>query len=326
MMVNRRAYPADAVVGHAPAPDGWPLRFIRYAEPAGVVRGSILFMGGRGDHFEKYIETLSHWHATGWQVESVDWRGQGGSGRLSDDPHVGHADDFAPWVADLADWARQWQACTPAPHIIMGHSMGGHLLLRALAERAVAPDAAVLVAPMLGFAGDIPLAIGHFVARLMCRIGPAQRPAWSSSEKPGSPARLRQYLLTHDDGRYADEQWWHAHAPQTVMGPASWRWVDAAYRSLRQQNRPGMLEHVAVPVLILSATRDQLVSARAIRRAAARLPHATLHEYGADASHELLREVDNVRDDALARIGAFLREATGAAPGHAPILAGRPPA
>src|SRR3546814_14705034 len=73
------------------------------------------------------------------------WRGQGGSGRLSDNPLVGHASDFAVWVADLAAFYREWASEHAGPHVVIGHSMGGHLLLRALAEKAMSPDAAVLI-------------------------------------------------------------------------------------------------------------------------------------------------------------------------------------
>ena len=302
---DRRAIPAAATMVPWAAPDGWPLRSIRWPAPDGAPRGSLLMLGGRGDHLEKYLETLEDFRRRGWLVESVDWRGQGGSGRLIADPHVGHITDFSLWIADLAAYVAEWRQRTPGPHGIIGHSMGGHLLLRALADRAVAPDAAVLVAPMLGFTAPYPDWLGDKVARLMMRLGDPARAAWRVSEKPGSSLSLRQNLLTHDADRYADELWWHEHAPETLLGPASWQWVAAAYTSFLHLARPGVLEGVATPLLILAAARDGLVSVKAIRRDAARLPHAQLHVYGPEAAHEILRETDSVRGDALARIDQF---------------------
>jgi lysophospholipase len=49
-----------------------------------------------------------------------------------------------------------------------------------------------------------------------------------------------------------------------------------------------------------------LVSPAAIRRAAARLPHAELLMFEATAAHEVLREVDAVRDVAMNKIADFL--------------------
>ena len=55
------------------------------------------------------------------------------SGRLSPAPHVGHASSFEPWVDDLAHFYADWKSGA-GPHVVMGHSMGGHLVLRALLE------------------------------------------------------------------------------------------------------------------------------------------------------------------------------------------------
>ena len=98
----RRAIPTDAAISRWIAPDGWALRRFDWPARSARPRGAILFQGGRGDVFEKYLETFGHWHAAGWSITAFDWRGQGGSGRLAPDPHVGHAVDFAPWIADLA--------------------------------------------------------------------------------------------------------------------------------------------------------------------------------------------------------------------------------
>jgi lysophospholipase len=303
---DRRAIPPTAIVEQWLAPDGWPHRRIRWPAPDAAPRGSILFEGGRGDHYEKYLETFEDLRLRGWQVESIDWRGQGGSGRVGGNANVGDIGSFAKWIDDAAAFVADWQTRTAGPHVVFGHSMGGHLVLRALAERRIAPDAAVLIAPMLGFTAPYPDWLGVKVAQLMCRLGNPGRAAWKVSEKPGSPMRLRQLLLTHDADRYADEQWWHEHAPETALGPASWRWVLESYRSFVGLAKPGMLEAVTTPLLILATDADKLVSAKATRRDIARLPNVTSHIYGDEASHELLREVDAVRNDCLRRIDAFL--------------------
>ena len=303
---DRRVIPDSARVDHWTASDGWPLRRIRWAPPDIAGRGSILFVGGRGDHFEKYLESFEDWRGAGWVVESVDWRGQGGSGRTSPDPHVGDIPAFSVWIDDYAAYVADWSQRTPAPHVLIGHSMGGHLVLRALAESRVAPYAAVLVAPMLGFTAPWPNPVGAAIARLMMMLGNPARAAWKVSEKPGSSMQLRQHLLTHDAARYADELYWHGAVPETLLGPASWRWIAQSYRSFIGLGRSGVLEGVTTPLLILAAADDKLVSTAATRRAAARLPNATLYVYGPDAAHEILRESDAIRQDALDRISAFI--------------------
>ena len=226
---------------------------------------------------------------------------------MGGDATTGHVADFLVWIDDLAAFWRDWTASTPGPHVLAAHSMGGHIVLRALVEGRVAPDAMVLSAPMLGMAGPpLPLAILQPVAKVMTLIGDPMRPAWKWSEKPGEMPARRRDLLTHDDERYEDEVWWRAHRPELVMGPGSWRWVERAYASTRALFASGGLERVTTPVLIVATADDRLVSHAAIQKAIARLPKGELVEFGAEARHEILREADPVRDRAMAAIADFL--------------------
>ena len=282
---DRRSIPHDARESLWHAADGHPIRRIDWdGKQPGRARGAILFLPGRGDNYEKYLETLDHWHRAGWQVTAADWRGQAGSGRFGTDTTTGHIGDFAVWIADLAALWRDWSAATPGPHVLAAHSMGGHLGLRAVAEGAIAPDALVLVAPMLGMAGPpLPLPLLQGVAGLMARIGHPARPAWKWSEKPGEIPAMREALLTHDHDRYADELWWREHRGELVMGPGSWRWVERAYASSRAIFAPGVLEHVVTPGLMIATTDDRLVQVAAIDRACRRLPHCELLVFGEEA-------------------------------------------
>ena len=305
-MIDRRAIPPYAQESMWAAADGHAVRRIDW--PGGAVpRGSILFLPGRGDFYEKYLEPLDEWHRAGWRVTASDWRGQAASGRLGKDAVTGHIEDFGIWVDDLAHLWERWVTETPGPHVLAAHSMGGHIVLRALVAGRIKPDAVVLSAPMTGMNGPpLPLAMLHSVARTMCRIGDPMRQAWKWSEKPGELPAARSHLLTHDPVRYADEQWWRDHRPQLVMGPASWRWVERAYASWRVLDAPGALEAVDVPVLIISTASDKLVSHAANLKAAKRLPKGELMALGAEAHHEVLREEDAVRDPIMARIADFL--------------------
>ncbi len=304
MAIDRRAIPPAARESVWHARDGHAIRRIDW--PSGG-RGSILFFPGRGDAYEKYLETLEEWHRAGWRVTAADWRGQAGSGRLGRDAVTGHIADFAIWLDDLAAFWADWVAEVPGPHVLAAHSMGGHLALRGVAQGYAAPDALVLSAPMTAVKSPpLPLALLHGAARAMCALGDPMRPAWKWSEKPGELPVGRIDLLTHDPARYADEAFWRETRPELVMGPASWRWVERAYASSQALEAPGVLEAVETPVLILSTRIDALVSHAASVRAARRLPHGELVEFGPEARHEILRETDAVRARAMAAIADFL--------------------
>ncbi|MEH3104121.1 MAG: alpha/beta hydrolase [Sphingomonas phyllosphaerae] len=297
----RRALPADARLSFDVAADGWRLR--RFARD-GRGRGALMFQAGRGDMIEKYLEAFGDWHDRGWAVTAFDWRGQGGSGRLGGDPHVGHCDDFAPLIADLAEVWRRWTAQQHGPHVIVGHSMGGYLVLRALLDGVIRADAAVLVAPMLGLRSPVGAWLGTRVAQAMRRFGDPARPAWKSHERPGMMPRQR--LLTGDDARYADEEWWLTAQPELRLGPPSWAWLAEAFAATARLRADPGLATLSTPVLMLLADDDRLVDPRAAVQVAARLPDATLVRFGAGAAHELLREADPVRMRAMTAIDAFL--------------------
>ncbi|MEH3158745.1 MAG: alpha/beta hydrolase [Sphingomonas taxi] len=299
----RREMAPESRISDWLAPDGW--RHRRFDWPHPSPRGRILVQGGRADVIEKFLETMAHFHDRGWSVTAFDWRGQGGSGRLGADPHVGHAVSFDPWVADLGDFWRSWRAEGEGPAVLLGHSMGGHLALRAMLDGRVDPDAAVLVAPMIGVRSPLGAALGTRLVRLLARLGDPARPAWKVRGDARS-AGHRQQLLTHSADRYADEAYWYARDPSLLLGPPSWAWVLEAFVSgARLQNDP-RLATLATPILMLVADADGLVDPAAAVRLAARLPQVKLVRFGAESAHEILREDDAVRLRAYRLIDAFL--------------------
>jgi lysophospholipase len=301
----RRTYPDGSSISFWAAPDGWQLRRFDWPSAAAAPRGSILFQGGRGDIFEKYLETFHHWHDQGWTITSFDWRGQGGSGRLTDDPHVGDIDRFGTYLADYGAFWKEWAVATPGPHVAIGHSMGGHLVCRALAKVLAEPDAAVLIAPMMGLHAPISAGFGERIAEIAMKLGDPQRRAWKSNEKPGT-TDSRLSLLTHDPDRYSDEPWWWDQKPEIKLGPPSWRWVVRAFESTRRLRASRRVKLVRTPVLVLVAEADKLVRAADAIKVAGLLPDARLVRFGNESAHEILREVDPVRNRALGEIDIFL--------------------
>lgn len=300
---DRRAIPPQARLGAWTAADGWTLRRLDWEQPAGSpARGSLLYAGGRGDFIEKYLEVQQHWFERGWDVTAFDWRGQGGSRGTIEG---GDLRSFDPLVGDLAGLIASWRTQFPGPHVAVGHSMGGHILLRALAERDLGLDAAVLTAPMLAInSAPVPPLAAAATASFMTSIGMARHPAWHQSATPAPYGSMRQAILTGCAERYEDELYWWSREPGYNLGAPSWGWLKAAYDSCAHLT-PERLAKVDTPVLLVGTHRDRLVSPDAIRTAARRLPHAELLMFPA-AGHEILREEDAVRLAALARIDAFL--------------------
>lgn len=296
-----RAIPVDARIIDWRTRDGWICRRLDWPRrDGGHGLGRLVFAGGRGDFIEKYLEAYHHWHRRGWNVTAFDWRGQGRSrGDRSPQGFAAMVDDLAALLEELG---------LERPLVAIGHSMGGHLLLRTLIERRSEIDAAVLVAPMIRVnASPLPASFAPAITRLLCRIGLADRPVWKSRAPALAPGSRRQQFLTSSRDRYADEAWWWGEAPEMKLGAPSWGWMREAWNSASAWFTPTNFASIDVPLLLIGSDTDRLVDPRAIREAADRLPRAELVMYP-EAGHEILREADAVRDDALARIDAFLDE------------------
>ncbi|WP_243455690.1 alpha/beta hydrolase [Sphingosinicella sp. BN140058] len=304
-MIDRRALPAEARLGTWLAPDGWRYRRLEWP---GRGRGSLLFAGGRGDFIEKYLEAQHHWHAAGWSVTAFDWRSQGGS---RGDIVGGHLESMDPLVDDLAALIADWRADHPGPHVVVAHSMGGHILARTLAERRPEINAAVLIAPMMMVNSEpLPPWAAAWTARLFNIAGFGRAPIWRSPTASAKAGARRRTYLTSSPERFDDELWWWEREPGYNLGPPSWGWLLAAMRSSAALTLEA-LRRIDSPCLFVATERDRLVSAAAIRRAAEAIPNAELLMLQ-DSGHEILRESDPVRLRALAAIDAFLaRHAAG---------------
>ncbi len=304
-LARRRALPPGGERVWLTMRDGWRLRGAIWA-PAGGSAGTVLLMGGRGDFVEKYCEALHDLVDAGFAVASFDWRGQGLSGRLGTDPMQGHCDSFEPWVADLGEIAGWLRERLPGRQFAIGHSMGGHLLLRHLGGGGAQFDRAVLLSPMLGLmAPPLGPRITRWLARVVAAAGGARR--WvpgGGAYVPAAAGSPRQRMLTSDADRYPDEPWWIAACPEVGMGAPSWGWLDAAFASLARLAP----ERVTTPLLVLTPERDALVDVAATRRLVAQMPGARLVTFPG-AGHELLRESDAIRARVLGDIIGFLQGA-----------------
>jgi lysophospholipase len=305
---HRRAISSDARFHDWKAADGWTIRTLERRQKPGIeARGSLLFAGGRGDFIEKYLEAQDHWHRRGWNVTAFDWRGQGAS---QGNRPGGHVDRFETLVGDLAGLIDSWRGETPGPHVVIAHSMGGHVLLRTLADRHPPIDAAVLIAPMLMInSGPMPVFAAQWLASTASLFGWSGQPAWQQPSQPQPAGSMRQAILTSCADRYDDELWWWEKQPRFNLGAPSWGWLKAAFQSCAALT-PAKLAGVTIPVLLIGTERDRLVSPAATRRAASQLPKAELVMYD-DSAHEILRERDEVRLRALAAIDAFLERSAG---------------
>lgn len=324
--VARREAPEDAVFDYFTSSDGESIRFARF--PASSVdepKGTVIFLPGRTEFIEKFMEDVHIWNLLGFACAAMDLRGQGMSYRPHADREKHYVRSFSPHIEDVRQLFDQvLENKMPRPFILMGHSAGSHVILRFLHDHPGLADAAIVVAPMIRiYAGGMPQILPRALAFIMTYLGlgAAYIPGHTAF-KEGRWGWRRK--LTHDDDRFEDEDFFIRNKDRRLaVGGATYRWLLAAMRSCSRIAVPGYAEAIETPVLMLQASEDTIVDTKAQTEFAARMPHATLVPIEG-AMHELLKETDEHRRQIWNAIAGFIDLRNG--PDFSAIGTGSPPA
>ncbi len=296
--------PEGAVCVPVQTRDGLILRAmrVRVASP----KGTVVVLGGRGDYMERYFETTRDLMQRGYCVASLDARGQGGSPRLLRSRYRGHLHSFVEHDEDLRAFMTEvvLPDCPP-PYYAIGHSTGGHILLRSLRNRTWFSKA-IAVAPLIGIIyGRWPLPLVRLLVFLTTRFGfgwmflPGQgRRPLASGDFTGNP-------LTSDRRRWNRDSAILEAAPDLGLGGPTFSWLRAAMASTAELKTMGPGDRLRAPVLIVAAGLDQVVDNEAIREFARRVLGVSL-VFIREAMHEILTEGDEVRAQLLAAFDAFI--------------------
>ena len=258
-------------------------------------RASILLVQGRAGFLEKYLPVVARLLQRNLEVVSFDWRGQGGSSRLIDNSQAGYVPGFDDYLDDLQAVISADLFSTPV-RFILAHSMGGHLVLRWLAERH--PDGETfrrvwLTATLADLVTDpYPRWFARAVSYLACRCGFAKRYVFGGGRY--DPEAFRDASLselTSDVEEVERQRHCLQQHPELQLGSPSFAWLQAAFRSIVVLNRSDGIARIRVPVTQFVAGADQVVDNRAIYALDARLTNGTVVSIPG-ALHELLLESD----------------------------------
>jgi lysophospholipase len=298
--------PEGAVTGVLKTPDGVPLRFARWPAPPSNRKGTVCLFQGRIEFIEKYFEVVRDLNARGFSVATLDWRGQGLSGRLLRDPRKGHVTNFSQYDTDLETFMREvvLPDC-PAPHFALANSMGATVMLRAAAKGYRWFDRMVLCAPMIKLTNIPLLPVMPAVARTLRLTG------FGGSYIPGGGpdcAASSPFLdnpVTSDPIRYARTAAIIEAESGLALGAPTIAWADAALRAMADFGRPAYPAKLRQPMLIIACGRDRLVSTVAIEDFGSRLPAGSLLVVPG-ARHEVMMELNQYRSQFWAAFDAFI--------------------
>lgn len=266
------------------------------AAPGASPRGVCVLLHGQTEFIEKYQEVVGELNARGFTVATFDWPGQGGSYRLLPNPLKAHIDDFATYL--LALWFFMDEVVkpiSPKPPVALAHSMGGHILLRAMHNRPDAFACAVLSAPMLrALTRGYPRWVADAAMAFENLIGKGENWIWGMDQRDPFLVTFDTQLVTSDRARFdRTNVFLRAHPDLRLAGP-TWGWLKQATRSMATVMAPGYAEAITTPVLLCAAGKDRIVDVTAEYEFIARLPHGELLDLK-ESEHEILMENDSVR-------------------------------
>jgi lysophospholipase len=296
-------------------PDKRHLRAGIWELPLDVPKSAIcVVLNGHTEFLEKYEEVAGELKERGFEVVSLDWRGQGASERRSYGNRAGHIGSFEEYDSDLAALLLQViepiQRTLPAPIPVIGlaHSMGAHVLLRFLHEHKRRFAAAVLLAPMLEVhTGKYSPAQTQMITTLFNLRKPSTRMVFGIEERDPLDLKFEENAVTSDRARFERTQALIKAQPfLRIFGP-TFGWLGAALSSMRRMKRPRFAQEIATPLLVVAAGHDRVVQVQGVRDFVKNLPNARYVEIE-ESEHEILMENDSIRARFWAEFDAFVKE------------------
>lgn len=273
--------------------DGLDIRYAIVRPNSVSAKATVIYVGGRREFIEKNAETIDRLEQRGFLVCTFDWRGQGLSSRMLENPHKGYVSDFNDYIKDLHFFVTDViPHDSPAPRILLAHSMGANAGLRYLHDHPGFFDFAVMISPMFGIRTyPFPLPIARKMAIRAIRKGR------SGSYLPGhGNYRILRYRrgnpFTGDRKRFLDESKQIFQNPDLALGGVTFGWLAAAFDSIDLISQPGYAEAIDIPVQIISGTRDRIVDRRAHKQICRRLKKCRFVKIKG-ARHEILKEKDH---------------------------------
>ncbi len=284
------------------AEDGVRLRIGVWSRPG--ARGTVLLFPGRTEYAEKYGRTAAGLARRGYVTLAVDWRGQGLADRMLADRAAGHVARFTDYQRDVrAIVTAARDLALPRPWHLLGHSMGGSIGLRSLAE-GLEVASAVFSAPMWGIVlapWQRPFARAVTGAARPMGFGHRYAPGTTQAETYVIAAPFDGNVLTRDAEMYDYMRRQIQCHPELALGGPSLAWVHEALRETRALRA---MAPPALPALAAVGSSDRIVETRAIRQMMQRWTEGAFEVYDG-ARHEVLMEGPALRDrflDSAARL------------------------
>ncbi|MCX5742879.1 MAG: lysophospholipase [Proteobacteria bacterium] len=242
--------------------------------PAGTPRGVVVVTHGYAEHCGRYREVANVMVNAGWAVITYDVRGHGHS-----PGDRGAIDRFQTYLDDLAivHAVARTMVAVEAPLVLLGHSHGSLITLRALCdEHPPAAAAAIVSSPYLGLRLHVP---GY--KKLMAKVASLVAPGFAQ------PSLLRVEDLTQDKVKQQERT-----ADTLCFEVATARWFTES--ATAQDFVAAHADRIRIPTTWLVGGDDPIADPARSKQIASRVPRADYHDL-AGMKHEVFNEVDRAK-------------------------------
>jgi lysophospholipase len=284
-------------------------------------KGAVVISSGRTECMLKFQEVVYDLTQAGYSVYIFDHRGQGFSGRMTEDTQIGHVDTFADYVSDLKTFVdevvkpSQEGLSPPGKNLfLVAHSMGGCIASLYVEKFRTDFDAAVLCSPMHGAStGFIPRDLASKIADWKDFIGRGKN--YAPGKGPSQDVSFGQLkaddalatgALTHDEARYERVRELYNQHPEVKVGGPSNMWVRRALQA--GEEAVANAGQIGIPVLLIQAGSDSIVEAEAQNQFRKNMGGNCEFLPIDGGFHELLIESDEYRKPAMTAIERFLKD------------------
>jgi lysophospholipase len=298
--------PKGALVYSAKTKDNFRIRALTAAPLSATSRGTIVILNGRAEFVERYFETLSDFQARGFHVVGFDWRGQGGSQRILKGSNRGHVRSFREYDEDLrAVMDGVVTKNCPGPYYAVGHSTGGHILLRALSRNNWFKKA-VVTSPLMELNyGSWPKSVALLLASIVTAFGFGWIILPGFKKPPMLLGAFEDNPLTSDFRRWQRGAVTLREHPELAVGGPTFSWLFATMRSLKALHSRRKGTGLNCPVLMILAGRERVVDSKASHTYAANMPGVSVVTI-THSLHEIMLENDAVRKEFFAAVESYI--------------------
>jgi len=289
--------------------DGIKIAYKIFKAPQEKAR--IVLLPGRTESIQKYAEVIydllvgKGLRDMGYSIYVMDHRGQGESERLISNPHMQYVDSYKDFVVDLETFMDTIVGPTQnVKQLLLAHSMGGAIGTLYMWQHPKVFSAAVLSSPMFEInTAPFPKLVAVGLAEMGCAFGAGKTFApTQGGYVPFETFKLNDFTSCLD--RYTMTEQGFVDAPETQMGGASYQFIRASFHATDKIAKISSLSEI--PLLIFQAEKDKVVNPEGQNNFCANAKNCKLVQVPG-AEHEVLMEVDSIRNNVLDQITDYLK-------------------